>query len=309
MDDVSVDVREPDRQRRGRVVNAGADAAWDLWQCARSGPQDVHVSPCNIGAARRRTPHLLVAYDTMLFDHPELFDSGFVRYSKLLVPLSLRRADLVLTMSERSRRRLTELSGGKARVEVLPWRGRGQVREPQWPSELRVLLLGATEPHKRQALGVEAVHELRTRSGAPVLLDVVGPRGRAEADVASALLRHDPQGVWTRRLTDVPDAELRSIVDASWLLLQPSRDEGFGLPLLEATERGVAVVHSGAGAMSEVLQSGAAADDSAEELATAMAGLLDESSWLAAIRAARTDTSRNTVSSFNAAVARAVQSL
>ena len=40
---------------------------------------------------------------------------------------------------------------------------------------------------------------------------------------------------------------------SSWLLLQPSYDEGFGLPLVEAAQHGLPVVHSGRGAMSRVL--------------------------------------------------------
>jgi glycosyltransferase involved in cell wall biosynthesis len=303
-----VDVLEPQRPRRGRLSNAAFDASWDLWACARKMKQDLHVSPCNIGAAPRGVPHLLIAYDTMLFDHPELFDPGFVRYSRALVPFSLRHAALTLTMSDRARERLSGLAGGHARVEVLPWRGSGERRAAVWPQRYRVLVLGATEPHKRQAVAVEAVRRVRDETGADVRLNVVGPAGRAEDKVMRALASHDAEGRWARRRVGLSSPEVRRLLDHSWVLLQPSADEGFGLPLLEATERGVAVVHSGAGAMSEVLPSAAAGLDSGS-LASALAHLLDESAWRVAVAVAAHETARFTPAAFEARLHQLIKSI
>lgn len=295
--DVEVQERRGERSS-SRVRNAIGDALWDLWKAPRSGTFDLWVSPCNIGLSQRRTPHLLVVYDTMVFDHPELFDPGFARYAQVLIPFSARRADLVLTLSEHSRRRLLALTGGAAPVEVLRWRGPGLLREPQHPVSRRVVMLGATEPHKQQALGIEATAALRASAGEDVTLDVVGPVGRAEPQVRAALGRWDPDGLWTRRHVDVDEATKGELLDAAWLLLQPSRDEGFGLPLLEATERGVPVVHTGAGAMAEVLPSATAPTPDAAGLLAGMSRLLEPRAWSAAVAAARQETSDMTPATF-----------
>ena len=75
--------------------NALGDARWDLWQAPRALPDvDLLVSPCNIGRRGPARKHLLVVHDVMPFDRPDLFDRRFAAYFRLLVPRSVRSADL-----------------------------------------------------------------------------------------------------------------------------------------------------------------------------------------------------------------------
>ncbi len=281
VDDVEVREVAPGR-RRGRlsVLNALADARWDLWQASRSVPDvDLLVSPTNIGLRGRARRHLLVVHDVMPLRHPELFDRRFAAYFRLLVPRSLRSADRVLTLSERSATALRRLAPG-VDVRVVGWAhpGAGDSRAP-FPARKVVLMVGATEPVKNQVAGVHAVAGLRAGTGEDLALRLLGPAGRAEAQVREALSEADPRGAWTSRETDVPADVLDAAYASSWLLLQPSLDEGFGLPLVEAARHGLPVVHSGRGPMSEVLPEVDAGGVTPGAFVSAMAPLLDEPAW------------------------------
>jgi glycosyltransferase involved in cell wall biosynthesis len=305
LDDVEVQEVSP-RTRGGRrsLLNALADARWDLWQASRQVRDvDLLVSSCNIGLRGPARKHLLVVYDTMVFDRPELFDRRFAAYFRLLVPPSIRSADRVLTMSEHARDRILQIAPG-ADVRVLRWsHSGGEVAQATWPGRPSVLMVGATEPVKNQVAGIEAVALLRRSTGADVALRVIGPAGRAERQVADRLAAVDPDRSWASREVDVPGADLERAYASAWLLLQPSLDEGFGLPLVEAARHGLPVVHSGRGALPSVLRDVDARCTSAEGLAAAMTPLLDRDRWHELASATRQQARHFEPDTFRAAVA------
>lgn len=311
LDDAEVhEVAPRERGGRGAVRNAWADARWDLWQAPRSVPDvDLHVSPVNIGRGGPARRHLLVVYDVMIFDRPDLFDRWFAAYFKLLVPPSLRSADRVLTLSDHAAARLRKIAP-RADVRVIPLPHHGLADETiSVPEHRVVLMVGATEPVKNQVAGVDAVAALRAQTGVDVRLRVIGPAGRAEDDLRERLAAVDPSGVWTSREVDVPRAVLESAYREAWLLLQPSHDEGYGLPLVEASRFGVPAVHSGRGAMPSVMPSVDAGGVTPGELVRAMTPLLDEPTWAAAASGARRRAADFTPERFRSAIASHVEDL
>jgi glycosyltransferase involved in cell wall biosynthesis len=310
--DVAVCDVKPSGSRRGSSLrNAVRDARWDLWQSSRAVPDvDLLVSPCNIGLRGAARKHLLVVYDVMVFDHPELFDRRFAAYFRLFVPFSVRRADVVLTMSEHAAERLRSLAP-EADVRVARWPHLGgDPRHASFPSTTKVVLMvGATEPVKNHASGIAAVAQLRRTSGADVRLRVIGPVGRAEDAVRAAQQTADPDGTWISREVDVSAEVLDGAYASAWALLQPSLDEGFGLPLVEAGRHGVPAVHSGRGPMSDFAPEGNAGGVTAEQLARALSPLLAESLWRRLARQA-VDRSRSYgPEQFGAAIRAAVDDL
>lgn len=278
-----VEVREVAPARRGgpiSALNAAHDARWDLWAASRALPDvDLLVSPCNVGFRGRARRHLLVVHDFMALDHPELFDRRFRTYFRALVPRSIRSADRVFTPSERSRESILRVVPG-ADVRVVPWAHPGKPGPiAAWPCVPTVLMVGVTDPVKNQVAGIRAVQRLRERTGADVRLRLLGPAGRAEAAVGAALLESDPGGAWTSREVDVPAEVLAAAYSSSWLLLQPSFDEGFGLPLIEAAARRLPLVHSGRGSMPELVPEVDAGSIDTDAFSVAMEPLLDRAVW------------------------------
>ncbi len=309
----AVDLREvaPRAGRsRSSVRNALGDARWDLWRAPRALPDvDLLVSPCNIGRRGPARKHLLVVHDVMPFEHPDLFDRRFAAYFRLLVPRSVRSADRVLTLSEHSARVLRKMAPCTD-VRVVTWaHPGGSTGRVPFPDRKVVLMVGVTHPVKNQVRGIEAVAGLRAATGADLGLRVVGPAGGAEAAVRSALAAADPRGAWTSREADVPADVLDAAYASSWLLLQPSYDEGFGLPLVEAARHGLPVVHSGRGAMPRVLPEVDAHGVDAASFVTAMGPLLDEPAWTVAADAAAARAAAYDPAAFRAVIADAVADL
>lgn len=262
------------------VTNAVRDAWWDMRGAAKAAHRpDLLVSPCNVGGAPGARRHLLLVYDVMVFENPEFFDSNFARYYRALVPPSVRRADRVLTLSKHAQQHLLRLApAADVRVLTLPGR-EANLPAAGWSERRSVLMVGATEPHKNHGAGIRAVAAVRERSGLDLALRIVGPVGRADGQVSALVAEHDPFGAWISREGGLTDSELDDAYGSAWLLLQASLNEGYGLPLVEAAQRSLPVVHSGAGAMNEVLLSGDAGGSDQERLAEAMEALLDNAEW------------------------------
>jgi glycosyltransferase involved in cell wall biosynthesis len=149
-------------------------------------------------------------------------------------------------------------------------------------------MLGETAQHKNHVGGIEAVVQARVHSGEDLALRLIGPAGNAESAVLQRLAEVDPDGRWTAREVGRSDDEVDEALGSAWLLLQPSVNEGYGLPLIEAAQRGLPVVHTGAGAMAEVLPDSSVGSTDAGALADAIVMLLDPDRVTASVRAAST---------------------
>lgn len=252
-----VELLPPERPARGKLRRAAFDARWDLWRASREQEIDLLISPCNVGYGWG-VPHLLWIQDTMPIRHPEWFDSAFAHYARLLFGISARRATRVATASRDAAASIESAWPGAAPIEVIHWpvdREPGSVRtRAQEP--LLALNVSRTEPHKNHAAAIEAVAEARARTGYDLRLRLIGPAGREELRISELRRSLDPNSSWVERLSGVSHEELeRSYAEAS-VLIHPAYDEGFGLPLLEAATRGLPVLHSGRGPMSEVITRG-----------------------------------------------------
>lgn len=302
-------ISPPRGRGSSRVLNAVRAARWDLWQAGRLAGEDaVLISPCNVGMAPRSRPHVLWMQDTMVLDHPEWFDPGFHRYARLLFGVSAKRCSRLVTASQYTADRIAGHWPAVGRVEVIRWPTSIEVDSPRAlpPKPWQVVMIAATEVHKNHVGAIEATEMARAALGEQLILTLIGPAGRAEEEVRRRIERADPGGSWIRRLEGISDAELEGIYRDAWILLQPSFDEGFCLPLTEAGAHGVPVVHSGRGAMPEVVTEVNAESTEADALSQRMVGLAEPGRYLAASRSALEDCRRMSPSGFAAELTRLI---
>ena len=160
---------------------------------------------------------------------------------------SLRRATLVHAVSAHTRDELVAFAGVPAgRCRVIH-HGAGP---PFTPSVAQVaarhlLYVGGLDPHKNIEL-LLAMLRLPGAERLPPLL-VVGPPEPATGALAAA--------VAARRALLAParsDNELAELYRSALALVLPSRNEGFGLPAIEAMACGCPVIAADAGALPEV---------------------------------------------------------
>jgi alpha-1,3-rhamnosyl/mannosyltransferase len=233
-------------------------------------------------------------HDTMVLDHPEWYDARFRRYARLLFGLSARHCSRLITASNYTAGRIAERWPDVGPIEVVPWPTvmRTHTVRALPPRPWQVVMVSATEAHKNHVAAIEAIETARRSLGDDVGLTLIGPAGRSEHDVMARARRADPNGLWIRRLIDIPDSELEQTYRSAWVVIQPSLDEGFCLPLLEAAAHGTPAVHSGRGSMPEVVSGVNANSVDPVVLSEHVVALADPQRYAAASQSALVDCGR-----------------
>jgi alpha-1,3-rhamnosyl/mannosyltransferase len=190
---------------------------------------------------RSPCPVVVTIHDLSFERDPTLMSRRHRRIFRFVVPRAARGAARVLTVSERSKRDITELYGVPANQIVVTPNGVDPVFRPGEPGTRDYLLVvGAIQRRKNQLAALVAAQEV----GLPLV--VVGP----EKD--SSLARELRERGATLR-GYVPIEELAALYRGAACLVQTSRYEGFGLPVLEAMASGTPVVTVPDAALLEVV--------------------------------------------------------
>ena len=214
----------------------------------------VHALPL-----RCPVPAVLTVQDLSWERDPSVFGYWDLLTFKIFVRRSVRRADHVFAISERTKRDLVELyRTPEAKITVTPLAPDPAFR-PAQEHDSFLLFVSAIEPRKQPLAAIDAANAVGRK------LVVVGPP--RDADLAAELTR---RGAEVRGY--VPKDELVRLYQSAACLVFPSRYEGFGLPVVEAMACGTPVVAAPEPALQEVAGDAAIfADDLADGVRRALA--------------------------------------
>lgn len=201
----------------------------------------------------------VVTIHDLIFHHfPETFPAAARRGLEFLVPRGARRAERVITVSEASARDIVKTYGiDRAKIDVTLEAGLPVGTDAADIGELRsqlslgdspyVLCVASTIAHKNIARLLEAFREVDGEAK----LVLTGHAGLAQTSLERLV---EDLGLTDRvRFTGwVSRAELEGLYRGATAFVYPTLIEGFGLPVLEAMQRGVPVACSNTSSLPEV---------------------------------------------------------
>jgi glycosyltransferase involved in cell wall biosynthesis len=184
-------------------------------------------------------------------------------YARTMIGRAVRKSVRILTVSQAVKNEIVrELRCDAAKIIVTPngVDDRFRAGAPNPSPSPYFLYVGNDKPHKNVERLVEALADVRRRHPEVSLILAGGEYERYQAR----------DGVITPGF--VSDEELASLYRGALALVQPSVEEGFGLPAAEAMASGVAVITSQASALVEITGDAALRVDarSASSIAEAM---------------------------------------
>lgn len=221
-----------------------------------AGPADVVHGQHPLLIPTRHAAQVVTIHDLFFLTSPERTRAEIRRDYPRLAPQHARRAHAVLTSSRYTAGRIArELNVDSDRIYVCPpgaprWQALGG--GPHLPADGYVLFLGTLEPRKNIGLLLDAYAALLGRGGRVPMLVLAG---RATPDAAAWLDRIEraPLAGHVEHRGYVSAPEREALFAGARLLVMPSLDEGFGLPVLEAMSAGIPVVATNRGSLPEVI--------------------------------------------------------
>lgn len=257
---------------RPRVVGIGNRNATIVWQRLNipipvelvTGRADVLHGPDYILPPAFNTPRVVTIHDLAFLTNPECALPSLVEYLTNVTPRSIRRADRVIAVSQRTADDLIErLRVPREKIHVIhlgvdpsftPERDANRekrLRERLGIQQPFILAVGTIEPRKNYEELIAAFARATRSSDGPPLLVIVGRKGWLYDGVFRAVETHDLRER-VLFLDFVADEDLPTLYHAAVALAMPSIYEGFGIPVVEAMASGTPVICSDSGPLPEI---------------------------------------------------------
>jgi glycosyltransferase involved in cell wall biosynthesis len=189
-------------------------------------------------------------------------------FARTLLKIALAKARRVITISEYSKRMILEhLGGSESKISVihryaspvftpmLRDEAKETVRQHLGVSADYLLFVGSPKPHKNLPVLFEAFARFQSKPYRSLNLVIVGKDARNEPDLRrlAVRLKIDSRVLWVE---SVSDEVLRACYSAAEATILPSRQEGFGLPVIESMACGTPVICADAASLPEVAGGG-----------------------------------------------------
>ena len=220
---------------------------------------DVYFGPAGaLPLGRIGLPSVITVHDLAIYRNPGWFPGRQPLSTRLVVPRSVLRAGVVISVSESTARDIVEIFGiDRGRIQVVhhgvsprfrPMDGeeRAEARARLGLPERFILFVGTIEPRKNLETLLDAWAMMRDRPD----LVVVGSWGWNYEAIRDKMARLGPR---LHHLESVDPDELPALYNLARVLAHPAWYEGFGLPPLEAMACGTPCVVSDRSSLPEVV--------------------------------------------------------
>lgn len=204
---------------------------------------------------------VVILHDLVFKKHPKSMSLlGYIA-DYFLVPSSLRRSDLILSVSQSTANDLKlfypEFSD---KVQVISLSSTLSLKETTSEKSLYynkyILSVGTIEPRKNHIRLINAYSQLPLSTRTLCHLVIVGNKGWGNIDIQRMIniLNMEKYIIFK---SYVNDSELINLYKHAHCLIMPSLYEGFGLPIIEAQNFSIPVITSRSSSMPEIAGDGA----------------------------------------------------
>jgi glycosyltransferase involved in cell wall biosynthesis len=274
---------------------------WSLPSQLRKLGADLFHEPHYVLPLLLGTKSVVTIHDCIHLRFPEyLPNPGAIYYARFMMGSALRRAKVVFTVSEASKRDILHFfpKTEPSRIHVVsnaidadlldaPDQDElDRVKERYQIAQRFILYAGNIKPHKNLPRLIEAFARLRATPGHEdvhlmIIGDEIGKTPELRRRVESFRLRP-----FVRFFGFVPERTLAALYRLATVFVFPSQYEGFGLPPLEAMACGTPVVTSNVSSLPEVVGNAAVLVDphDGEAIAVGLSRVLDDPAFAADLR-------------------------
>ncbi|HUR34399.1 MAG TPA: glycosyltransferase family 1 protein [Vicinamibacterales bacterium] len=246
--------RTVDRHIPVRLLNlAWHRLGWPPVETLAPGPFDVTHSLHPLLLPTRHAARVVTIHDLNFLHHPERTRAEIRRDYPALARIHAHRADQVIVVSQFTAGEVSRVLGvPDDRISICPpGRPAWQPRTSLPDGGGYVLFFGTLEPRKNVGALLDAYERLAARrSNLPEL--VLAGKATEQSGPWLERIARAPLDRWVRHIGYVPPDHRYDLYAGARMLVQPSFEEGFGLPVLEAMTVGVPVIGANAGAIPEV---------------------------------------------------------
>jgi glycosyltransferase involved in cell wall biosynthesis len=238
----------------GRVLNlAWHRLGWPTAERLTGRTFDVAHSLHPLLMPTGRAAQVITIHDLYFLKHPERTRGEIRRDYAALAGGHARRADAIIVVSEFTGREVVrQLGVDPDRIAVCSPGAPAWTPRATLPVNGYILFIGTLEPRKNVGGLLDAYEQLiGRRRDMPRLL--IAGKALDEARPLLDRIARPPLAGRVEHIGYVKADDRKRVYEGARLLVQPSFEEGFGLPVLEAMTLGVPVVAANRGALPEVL--------------------------------------------------------
>lgn len=229
------------------------------------GPVDIFHGPAHFAMPVIRGKTIVTIHDIDFIKIPDYLEKGWVKYKGKYTQLSIKRANIIITISNYMKNELMESLGvpeEKIRViyqgvspEFTILKNKENLHEIRKKYGIKIpyiLFVGTFHKNKNLIRLVDAFHRLKMSSHLPHQLVLAGGKGELTADLHQSIrkLKIEEAVILPGYISE---EDIYTVYNNSDLFVFPSLFEGFGIPVLEAMACGVPVVASNVCSLPEVV--------------------------------------------------------